>query len=189
MIEIRRAERRQVGEILRITNEEAARSIATAAYHDEPLERWESAWDQEHEAYPWLVAIQDAETARERVIAYAKASPFNPRDGFMWSVSLSVYLETAQRGTGLAAQLYELLFSLLRAQGYQAVYARVALPNPASIKLHERFGLKQTGLLPQFSWKFDRWYDLAILTGRLSELKGPPPALKSVTEVWELKRP
>jgi L-amino acid N-acyltransferase YncA len=63
------------------------------------------------------------------------------------------------------------------------------LPNPASIKLHERFGLKQTGLLPQFSWKFDRWYDLAILTGRLSELKGPPPALKSVEEVWELKRP
>ena len=182
-LEITRARREHVPDMLRITNDEASRSLATAAYSDEPLHRWIEAWEREHDRYPWLVALSAARD-EEVVVGYAKASPFNPREGFQWSVSLSVYLSPEAQGQGLGVALYERLFTLLKAQGFRSVYARIALPNPASYKLHERFGLTQTGLLPQFSWKFERWYDLAILTARLGDLEGPPSPLRGVDEVW-----
>ena len=169
--------------MLKITNDEASRSLATAAYADEPLSRWEASWERERARYPWLIALAPLEEGGA-VLGYAKASPFNPREGFQWSVSLSIYLTPSAQGQGLGGRLYERLFSLLRAQGFRSVYARVALPNPSSYRLHERFGLKQTGLLPQFSWKFERWYDLAILTARLGDPEAPPAALRSVEEVW-----
>lgn len=187
-IQIKLAEQGDVREVLNITNEEASRSLATAAYSDEPLSRWEETWEREHALYPWLVAYErQAYEQRAQVLGYAKAAPFNPRDGFMWSVNLSVYLRPEARGRGLSVKLYERLFELLRAQGFRSVYARVALPNPASIHLHERFGLQQTGILPRFSWKSERWYDLAILTGRLEDSEEPPRPITPVLEAWRAR--
>lgn len=185
-IEIILAEQEDVQAVLKITNEEATRSLATAAYGDEPLSRWQEAWASEHERYPWLIAVERGRLGERHILGYAKASPFNPRDGFMWSVNLSIYLRPEAQGQGLSVKLYERLFALIRAQGYRSVYARVALPNPASVYLHERFGLERTGLLPHFSWKNEHWYDLAIFTGKLSPSTAPPAPILKVSEAWRL---
>lgn len=185
-IEIILAAQEDVQAVLQITNEEATRSLATASYSDEPLTRWQEAWVAEHERYPWLIAVERGAQGERHVLGYAKASPFNLRDGFMWSVGLSIYLRPEAQGQGLSVRLYERLFALIRAQGYRSVYARVALPNPASVSLHERFGLERTGLLPHFSWKNEHWYDLAIYTGRLSDSIAPPSPTLSVLEAWKL---
>ena len=185
MIHITLAREAHVSELLAITNLEATRSLATAAYTDEPLSRWRAQWLAQHERYPWLVALDLTRAEGEQVVGYAKASPFNPRDGFAWSVSLSVYLSPSHIGQGLSASLYERLFELLSAQGYRKVHARVALPNPASVGLHERFGLTQVGLMPRFAWKFGRWYDLAVFAGELSEGDEPPSEIISLTALME----
>lgn len=186
-IRIKLVEKQEVQEVLKITNQEATRSLATASYRDEPLERWEEMWMKENTQYPWLIAVKEG-NHRNVVLGYAKASPFNPRDGFLWSVNLSIYLCPEVRGQGLSTRLYENLFSVLRAQNFRNVYAQIALPNPLSIRLHEHFGLKQTGVLPQFSWKNEHWYDLAILTGQLNDSNRAPQPLKKVQEVWELNQ-
>ncbi|MFM8865543.1 MAG: N-acetyltransferase family protein, partial [Limnohabitans sp.] len=50
--------------------------------------------------------------------------------------------------------------------------AAIEAGNNASIRLHQRLGFEQTGLMPQVGSKFGRWLDLAFLQLRLDD--GPP---------------
>jgi phosphinothricin acetyltransferase len=59
------------------------------------------------------------------------------------------------------------LFARLRALEVHAVIAVIALPNPASITLHERFGLVQAGLFHEVGRKFGRWVDVGYWQGTL----------------------
>ena len=189
MISIIIAEERHIEQIAEITDDEAKRSVATVASSSEPIERWRTSWASSHISTPWLVAIDQSQPQTQEVIGYAKAGHYNPREGFRWSATLSVYIRPQYKGQKLGQRLYGHLFPLLRAMGYQNVYARIALPNPASQALHQRFGLSQTGVLPRFAWKFDRWHDMAIYTGELSDdssskMTPPPERLGDVYEAW-----
>ena len=65
--------------------------------------------------------------------------------------------------------------SLLRRQGFVNAYAGIALPNPASVRLHESIGMRQVGLYERVGWKFGAWHDVAWYGMRLSEPMGQPP--------------
>ena len=162
---IRIAQHDDIEQIAEITHKEAQRSFASVAWHDEPLNRWIDHWEKNHRLYPWMVALDPSQPLNQQVIAYAKTSPYNPREGFNWSITLSVYVRPDYQGQKIAHQLYQQLFRLIRTQGYLQVYARIVLPNAASIALHQRFGLQQTGLLPHFAYKNQQWLNLAIFTG------------------------
>ena len=187
---IQRAEAQHIPKIVEITNLEAERSAATVASSSEPVDRWLEQYQQTHNMNPWLVAIlkndeseQDQEA--QKIVGYAKAAPYNLRDGFSWSVTLSIYIAHNYKRQGLGDHLYGAMFEILRKQGYLNVYARIALPNPGSQRLHERYGLKQTGILPRFAWKFGQWHDMAIYTGSLQkDIQNPLPLL-SVDDVWD----
>ena len=185
---IRLATADDVSSIADLTNQEARRSAATVASSEEPVERWREGFRRDHVYTPWLVAVEEGLSGSKKVIAYAKASPYNQRDGFRWSVTLSIYVDHVHKGKSIGKNLYERLFALLKCQGYLHVYARIALPNPASQNLHERLGLTQTGLLPSFAWKFGVWHDMAIYTGCLHPEKTmvEPKALLTVIEAWNL---
>ena len=160
---IQRAEAQHIPKIVEITNLEAERSAATVASSSEPVDRWLEQYQRTHNMNPWLVAIlkndeseQDQEA--EEIVGYTKAAPYNLRDGFSWSVTLSIYIAHGYKRQGLGDHLYSAMFEILRKQGYLNVYARIALPNPGSQRLHERYWLTQTGILPRFAWKFGQWH-------------------------------
>ena len=182
---IRLAQEKHIAQIAEITNQEAKYSAATVALKDEPVERWLESFRKYHDFAPWLVAL--AEHDDEKVLGFAKASPYNAREGFNWSVSLSIYIAQDHKGQRLGTALYTVLFKLLQQQGFKNVYARIALPNPGSQILHERFGLSQSGVLPNFAWKFEQWHNMGIYTGMIekdSDISAPSP-LKSVSAVWQ----
>ena len=176
------ASRDDIPAILKLMNDEAQRSLATAAHGDEDLGKWERTWSAQQLFYPWLVARR-----ADRVVGYAKAGPYSDRDGYRWSVNLSIYLSPAAQGSGLAFSLYQRLFTILTAQGYRAAYARIALPNEASCQLHRRFGLQEVGRLPAFGWKFGRWYDVALFVGAVGDEmrddRSPPPLPKPLARL------
>lgn len=60
-------------------------------------------------------------------------------------------------GHGLGTRLYAEPSARLRARGMHAVVAVIALPNPASVAPHERFGLRKDGVLHEVGLKFGRW--------------------------------
>ena len=118
---------------------------------------------------PWLVAVEDDE-----VIGYAYAGRHREREGYRWSVDISVYVAAAHHGRGVGRALYEELLSLLRRQRFVNACAGVALPNPASVALHEAIGMRRVALYERIGWKFGAWHDVAWYGMRLTEAAGPP---------------
>jgi phosphinothricin acetyltransferase len=105
---------------------------------------------------PWLVAEQDG-----AVFGYAYAGRWRSREGYRHSVETSIYLAPGATGRGLGATLYGKLLDLLPALGVHAVIGGVALPNPASEALHERFGFEPVARFREVGRKFGRWIDVA----------------------------
>lgn len=107
------------------------------------------------EMYPWLVA-EDA----GRVIGYAYASQHRAREAYRWSCDVTVYLAEQARGRRLGTRLYTELMGLLRQQGYRNAFAGIALPNAASIALHESLGFRHLGTYRDVGFKLGAWHDV-----------------------------
>jgi len=107
--------------------------------------------------YPWLVAER-----HDHVIGYAYGHRFAGRAAYAWSVESSIYIADNARGQGVGRRLYDALLPVLRAQGYQQVFAGATLPNPASVALHERVGFRPVGIYRRAGWKFGAWHDVGM---------------------------
>ena len=104
---------------------------------------------------PWLVAVRAGQ-----LVGFAYASRWKGRCAYRYSVESTVYLDHAETGRGLGAPLYGALIEAIRAEGMHSVIAGIALPNDASIKLHERLGFIKIGQFAEVGNKFDRWIDV-----------------------------
>jgi phosphinothricin acetyltransferase len=106
--------------------------------------------------YRVLVAV-----AEDAVIGYASSSRFRPKPAYETSVETSIYLAPESVGRGAGSRLYEALFKALEGEDVHRAYAGIALPNPASIGLHERFGFKRVAHFTEQGRKFSRYWDVA----------------------------
>lgn len=122
------------------------------------------------ERLPWLVA-----EAGPGVVGYAYAGPHHARPGYRWSVNISVYIAQGRQGRGIGRALYAELLAILRRQGIVNAYAGIALPNPASVRLHEAIGMRRIAVYERVGLKFDAWHDVAWYGLRLLEPSGRPP--------------
>ena len=100
-------------------------------------------------------------TAGDQVIGYASSSRYRPKPGYLTSVETSVYLAPDEVGKGAGLELYTELFKSLEGEDVHRAYAGIALPNPASIALHEKLGFKRVALYTEQGRKFGRYWDVA----------------------------
>lgn len=115
--------------------------------------------------YPYLVAEVDG-----KVLGYAYASTYYARAAYDWTVELSIYISKEARGQGIGSALYDALEEELKARGYLRFLACIALPNVASIAMHEKRGYVQVAHFPKVGYKFDRWHDIVWMQ---KSLDGP----------------
>jgi len=104
---------------------------------------------------PWLVAVEG-----DVVAGYAHASKWKGRCAYRYAVESTVYLDAAQQGRGIGRALYTALIDELRARSLHTVIGGIALPNAASIALHERLGFENVARFKQVGFKQDRWIDV-----------------------------
>jgi phosphinothricin acetyltransferase len=95
------------------------------------------------------------------VIGFASSGRYRPKHGYDTSVETSIYLAPEAVGRGAGSKLYEALFKSLEHEDIHRAYAGIALPNPASIALHERFGFKRVAHFTEQGRKFERYWDVA----------------------------
>jgi phosphinothricin acetyltransferase len=95
------------------------------------------------------------------VVGYAYASSWKTRAAYRHSVELSVYLHPDFTGKGIGKRLYAYLLEDLRKRNIHAVMGGVALPNEASVRLHENLGFKKVAHFSEVGRKFDKWIDVA----------------------------
>jgi len=104
---------------------------------------------------PWLVAEQAG-----GIVGYACATKWKARSAYRFSVETTVYLADGLAKQGLGSRLYDELFRLLKAQGIHAAIGGIALPNDASVALHEKFGMRKVAHFEQVGFKFGKWVDV-----------------------------
>jgi len=120
-------------------------------------------------AHPWLVWEETNNAGgKGNISGYAHASPWKSRCAYRYSVETSVYLNPNAQGRGIGSALYEALIatldrgnchSLLRGNCH-SLLAGIALPNAASIALHEKLGFAKIGQFVEVGYKFDQWIDV-----------------------------
>lgn len=119
---------------------------------------------------PWLVA----DDANGSLVGYAYAGSHHERAGYRWSVDVSAYVHADHHGRGIGRRLYDVLIPILRRQGFVNVYAGIALPNPASVALHESIGMRRIGVYERVGHKLGAWHDVAWYGMRIAEPDEPP---------------
>ena len=92
---------------------------------------------------------------------YALSDTYRDRPAYDPSVLTSVYVAPDHLGEGVGSALYASLLTSLRGEDVHRAYAAIAMPNVASVRLHEHFGFDQRGYFSEQGRKFDRYWDVA----------------------------
>jgi len=118
---------------------------------------------------PWLVA-----TDGDEVLGYAYASEHRQRTAYRWSVDVTAYIAESARRRGVGRRLYGALIPMLRAQGFRSAFAGIALPNDASVGLHEAVGFEALGVYRDVGFKLGAWRDVGWWSLQLTDSAAPP---------------
>lgn len=141
--------------ICRIYNHYVANTTVT--FGTEPVTEKEMAADLAavSDQFPWVVWEDDG-----CVLGYAAASEWKSRCAYRFSVESTIYLDPEAGGKGIGTNLYADLLERVRVAGHHSALGGIALPNPASVALHEKLGFEKVGHLREVGWKFDQWVDV-----------------------------
>ena len=120
--------------------------------------------------YPWLVAEEEG-----RMLGYAASSPFRTRPAYRWTVETGIYLAVDAQGRGVGRALLSTLIGLLERQGYVAAIGAIALPNDASVALHEKLGFFHTGTYRRVGFKMGEWLDVGLWQKELAPRSANQP--------------
>lgn len=124
--------------------------------------------------HPWLVA-EDG----KHLLGFASSAPFRARPAYRWSVETGIYLAADAHGRGIGKRLLAMLTNLLERQVYVTAIGAIALPNEASVRLHEALGFVHAGTYVGSGFKFGEWIDVGLwqkdLAPRVAKPAEPQP--------------
>lgn len=105
--------------------------------------------------HPYLIATRD-----HQVVGYAYAGAHRSRSAYRFSADVTIYVSRNACRTGIGRALYAALLADLSRRGFHAAFAGIALPNAASVGLHEAMGFEALGIYREVGFKFGRWHDV-----------------------------
>ena len=94
------------------------------------------------------------------VVGYAYATKWNRRSAYRFSAEVTVYLDHGRRGRGIGSKLYQQLLPTLQLSGIHVAIGGIALPNNASVALHEKLGFQKVAQFREVGFKFNKWIDV-----------------------------
>ena len=103
----------------------------------------------------WLVAVDGG-----KVCGYVYASAHRERAAYRYSADTTVYIAPEAQRRGVGHALYAELLPQLKQRNMHMAFAGIALPNPASVALHESMGFTPVGIYREVGFKFGRWHDV-----------------------------
>lgn len=119
--------------------------------------------------HAWLVCEDEEQGG---IVGYAYASPWKARAAYRHTAEVTVYLRHGLGRRGYGGALYASLLEQLAQQGCHAAVACIALPNEASVALHERMGFRPVARFNEVGRKFDRWLDVGYWQLMLADRPG-----------------
>jgi len=108
--------------------------------------------------HPVIIAERDS-----KVVGYAYASIYRPRDAYRFTCEDSLYLDPAETGRCLGRLMLTELLAQSKAFGFKQMLAVITADTANSIAIHEKFGFERVGYYKAVGLKFDRWHDIVHL--------------------------
>ena len=120
---------------------------------------------------PYLVAEISGEIA-----GYAYAAVYRARPAYRYTVEDSVYVHADRAAQGVGSTLMPSLIAGCAQAGRRQIIAVIGdSANLGSVRLHDKFGFKHTGLLPAVGFKFGRWVDSILMQRDVGDGDRSPP--------------
>ena len=137
-------------QIVEILNYTAANSIAN--FDTRPISAGERRdwFGQFAHAGPYQLLVAQR---GNRVLGYACSARYRDHEAFRETVEVSIALDASSRGQGIGTLLYRELFGRLAHEPVHVALAGIALPNDASVALHEKFGFAEVGIFREYAVK------------------------------------
>lgn len=167
-IEIRDASAMDARPVRAIYSPAIIGSTISFEYEVPSLEVMRARIDRADARHPWLVA-----TCEGAVVGYAYATTWRAREAYGNTVETAVYVHPQHHRRGVARALMIELLDRLHTQGLHMAIAGVALPNAASVALHESLGFTPVGVFPEVGHKLGTWCDVGFWRLALSERRDP----------------
>lgn len=158
MVEIRNAQVEDAANLVAIYAPYVEKTAITFETQVPAVEDFANRIEKTLKKFPYLVAVEEGQ-----IVGYAYASTYYARAAYDWTVEMSVYVQKEARGKGIGTLLYNALEKELTARGFKNFLACIALPNPASIALHEKRGYQQVAHFKKVGYKFGTWHDIVWL--------------------------
>ncbi len=105
--------------------------------------------------YPWFVYEIGGALA-----GYTYARRWRDRASYRNTVETGTYIDKKFIGKGIGTELKRALLDALRSRGFHTVISGIALPNPASVALCEKFGFKKVAHFREVGYKHNKWIDV-----------------------------
>ncbi|WP_405296396.1 GNAT family N-acetyltransferase [Algibacter sp. Ld11] len=113
--------------------------------------------------YPFIVFEEN-----NKILGFAYGSKFRPKPAYNYTVESTVYVKNGVHGKQIGSRLYTELIALLKQHNFKSILGVLTIPNPASVKLHEKFGFTQVAHLKEVGFKFETWLDVGIFQLKLN---------------------
>ena len=154
---IRKAEQRDLPELLDLYNYEAVNSVANLDLNPRTIEEWQVWFDHHNvENHPLYVAEIDG-----CAVGYCSLSSYRDKEAFRSTVELSIYVSHNFRKRGIAAKLMAfILDEARRDERTHTVVSVITTTNEPSCKLHEKFGFENCGVIKEVGMKFGEYQDI-----------------------------
>ncbi|MDL2285398.1 N-acetyltransferase family protein [Desulfovibrio sp. OttesenSCG-928-F07] len=156
-----------------VINSPATFEVTTPSAHE-----FAARIEQTLQFYPYLVCEVNGQIA-----GYAYSGRHMARSAYQWNAELSLYLHKDFTGKGLGPLLFDKLIQLSVLQGLHNLYGLVTSPNPASEKLHARFGFTKAGTWQKTGFKNGQWLDVILFEKRIANAVNnplPPLAIQNI---------
>lgn len=92
---------------------------------------------------------------------YAGSIQFKTKEAYQTSVETTIYVDPKFQRRGVGPALYDALFAALENEPVHRAYGGIALPNEASVRLHERAGFRHIGTWNEVGFKQGQYWDVA----------------------------
>ncbi len=119
--------------------------------------RWVETFNHRGSPYKLLVGETD-----KKVIGFSCNTQFRPKAAYDTTTETTVYIANGVEPLGRGFRLYKALLKRVAKEEFHQALGVITLPNPMSVRLHEKLGFRLVGVFEEIGEKFDQYHDVAI---------------------------
>jgi len=158
LVEIRRAELKDLEGITKIYNNVILNSIATFDTEEKTVDQ-QTTWFKEHSSKnPLIVAVE-----QDEIIGWAALSKYSTRCAYLDTVELSLYVKEGDQGKDIGKKLMEEIVDEGRKGEVHAIISRITEGNEISVHLHKSVGFEHIGIYKEVGSKFGKRLDVYLM--------------------------